>query len=60
MSIDARARTLRTEIDIANGDRDLVPGMYVEVAFQMKNAGGSEVPAAAVVSISDRPPLSRW
>jgi RND family efflux transporter MFP subunit len=53
MSIDKRARTLRTEVDLANGDRALVPGMYVEVAFQMKNNGVAEVPAAAVISRSD-------
>jgi hypothetical protein len=52
MSIDKRARTLRTEVDIANGDVDLVPGMYVEVAFQIKNDGVAEVPAAALISRS--------
>jgi RND family efflux transporter MFP subunit len=52
MSINARARTLRTEVDIPNDDRDLVPGMYVRVAFQMKSNGVADMPAAAVISRS--------
>jgi RND family efflux transporter MFP subunit len=47
-SINPRSRTLRTEIDIPNADARLVPGMYVEVSFTLKNAIGVQVPAAAL------------
>jgi RND family efflux transporter MFP subunit len=48
-AIDPRARTFRVELDIPNADRRLVPGLYVRVAFQLANAGMSQVPAAALV-----------
>jgi RND family efflux transporter MFP subunit len=48
MSINARARTLRVEVDIPNADRGLVPGMYVQAAFLMKSSGVAEVPAAGL------------
>jgi RND family efflux transporter MFP subunit len=48
-SINAQARTMRVEVDIANPARTLVPGMYVNVAFSLPARGLVEVPAAALV-----------
>jgi RND family efflux transporter MFP subunit len=49
MSIDPQTSTQRTEIDIKNPDMALVPGMYVQVAFELKQTGLPEVPAAAIL-----------
>jgi RND family efflux transporter MFP subunit len=48
-AIDPRARTFRAEMDIPNPDGRLVPGLYVQVAFELPNNGMSQVPAAALV-----------
>jgi RND family efflux transporter MFP subunit len=48
-AIDPSSRTFRAELDIANPDRRLVPGLYVQVGFQLQSAGMSQVPAAALV-----------
>jgi len=47
--IEAKARTLRVEIDLANEDHALVPGMYVDVSFSIATKGQLQVPAAALV-----------
>ncbi len=47
-AINPRSRTLRVEVDIPNADSRLVPGMYVEVRFSLRNAIGVQVPAAAL------------
>jgi RND family efflux transporter MFP subunit len=49
MSIDAQTRTQRTEVDVPNPDLKLVPGMYLNVTFQLKQRGLLEVPAAAIL-----------
>jgi len=49
MSIDPQTRTQRTEVDIPNPDLALVPGMYVQVTFQVAQTGSQEVPAAAIL-----------
>lgn len=48
-AIDPKARTFRVELDIPNPDRRLVPGLYVQVGFQLPNSSMSQVPAAALV-----------
>jgi RND family efflux transporter MFP subunit len=48
-SINAQARTMRVEVDMPNADHALVPGMYVNVAFQLPPRGLVEVPAAALI-----------
>jgi RND family efflux transporter MFP subunit len=48
-AIDPRARTLRVEIDIPNPRETLVPGMYVNVAFDLEARGLVQVPAGALV-----------
>jgi RND family efflux transporter MFP subunit len=48
-AINPQARTLRVEVDLPNGDRALVPGLYVDVSFQLQQSGLFQVPAAAMV-----------
>jgi RND family efflux transporter MFP subunit len=47
-AINPQSRTLRVEVDILNAGSRLVPGMYVEVSFTLKNPVGVQVPAAAL------------
>jgi len=47
--IEAKARTLKVEIDLPNEDHALVPGMYVDVNFSLATKGLLQVPAAALV-----------
>lgn len=47
-AVNPQARTFRVEVDIPNPKRRLVPGLYVQVAFQLQNSGLSQVPAAAL------------
>jgi RND family efflux transporter MFP subunit len=54
-AIDPKARTFRAELDIPNPDRRLVPGLYVQVGFQLQNSGMSQVPAAALLFSSGGP-----
>jgi RND family efflux transporter MFP subunit len=48
-SINSQARTMRVEVDIANADHRLIPGLYVNVAFGLPPKGAVEVPAAALL-----------
>ena len=54
-AIDPQARTFRAEIDLPNEESALLPGMYVQVAFQLANAGTVQVPASALVFRADGP-----
>ena len=54
-SINPKTRTLRVEADIPNPDHALVPGMYVNVDFQVPSEGSVQVPAASLVFRSDGP-----
>jgi RND family efflux transporter MFP subunit len=58
MSINARARTLKVEVDLPNADHGLVPGMYVRVGFQMKSRGVAELPAAGLTFRSNGPQVA--
>jgi RND family efflux transporter MFP subunit len=57
-AVDPKARTFRAELDIPNPDRRLVPGLYVQVSFQLQNSGLSQVPAAALVFRSSGPKVA--
>ena len=57
-AINPQARTLRVEIDIPNPDEVLVPGMYVDVAFQLQTSDMVQVPAAALVFRSSGPEVA--
>lgn len=47
-AIDPAMRTLKAEIDIPNPDASLMPGMYVQVAFDVRHGALIEVPASAL------------
>ena len=47
-ALDSQSRTLRVEVDIANGQQTLVPGMYVKVGFALQPKGAVQIPAAAL------------
>jgi RND family efflux transporter MFP subunit len=49
MSIDPQTRTERTEVDIPNNDLTLVPGMYLQLTFELSQRGFLQVPAAAIL-----------
>jgi RND family efflux transporter MFP subunit len=57
-AIDPKARTFRAELDIPNPDRQLVPGLYVQVGFQLENGGMNQVPAAALVFSAGGPKVA--
>ena len=57
-AIDPKARTLRVEVDIPNHDQALVPGMYVDVGFEIPTGGLPQVPAAALVFRSGGPEVA--
>jgi RND family efflux transporter MFP subunit len=57
-AMDPKSRTFRVEIDLANPDLALLPGMYVQVAFAMANHGTVQVPAAAMLFRSDGPQVA--
>ena len=58
-SINAQSRTMRVEVDMPNAAHALVPGMYVNVAFQLQPKGLVEVPAAALVFRSGGPQVAK-
>jgi RND family efflux transporter MFP subunit len=48
-SVDPRARTIRVEIDLDNEDLSLVPGLYVQVTFDVRSRPSVQVPASAML-----------
>jgi RND family efflux transporter MFP subunit len=58
-AINARARTLRVEVDLENKDDTLLPGLYVKVAFALPPKGLVQVPAAALLFRSTGPQVAR-
>jgi hypothetical protein len=58
-AINARARTLRVEVDLQNKDGSLLPGLYVKVAFALPPKGLVQVPAAALLFRSTGPQVAR-
>jgi RND family efflux transporter MFP subunit len=54
-AINPQARTFRVEMDLPNPNRRLVPGLYVQVAFQLPSSGLFAVPAAALLFTSEGP-----
>jgi len=57
-AIDPQARTLKVEVDLPNADQALVPGMYVDVAFDLSGGGLLQVPAAAMLFRSTGPQVA--
>jgi RND family efflux transporter MFP subunit len=57
-AINPKSRTLRVEIDLPNPDLALVPGLYVEVSFKLKNEGLIQAPAAALLFRASGPQVA--
>ena len=57
-AVDPTARTMNVEVDIANKDGSLVPGLYVDATFHLENGGVAEVPAAALSFRSKGPQVA--
>jgi RND family efflux transporter MFP subunit len=57
-AVDPQSRTLRVEVDIPNPDDLLVPGLYVQAAFQLEAKGRVQVPASAMVFRSKGPQVA--
>jgi RND family efflux transporter MFP subunit len=48
-SADPKARTLLVEVDLPNDDGALVPGIYVQVGFNLQAKASVQVPASAML-----------
>jgi RND family efflux transporter MFP subunit len=57
-AVNPMARTFRAELDIPNPKRALVPGLYVQVAFQLNNSGMYQVPAASLTFTPSGPKVA--
>ena len=57
-AIDPQARTLRVEVDLPNPDYVLVPGVYVDVNFEIPTGDLTQIPAAALVFRSGSPQVA--
>lgn len=57
-AINPQARTLKIEVDLPNADQSLVPGMYVDVAFEMAPGALLQVPAAALMFRTSGPQVA--
>jgi multidrug efflux pump subunit AcrA (membrane-fusion protein) len=53
-SLNPQARTLRTEIDVPNPNRKLLPGMYVQATITVQHPDLWTLPAAAVATEGDQ------
>jgi RND family efflux transporter MFP subunit len=57
-AINTQARTLKVEVDLPNDDLVLVPGMYVDVAFELAAGQLLQVPAAALMFRTSGPQVA--
>jgi len=57
-SIDPKARTLKVEVDLPNSHLSLVPGMYVQVEFDLKSRASAQIPAGALLFRSGGPQVA--
>jgi RND family efflux transporter MFP subunit len=57
-AINPGSRTLRVEVDIPNSNHVLVPGLYVQVRFDLETKGLVQVPAAALIFRSNGPQVA--
>lgn len=57
-AINPQARTLRVEVDVPNPPDVLVPGMYVDVTFELRARGAVQVPASAMIYRSRGPQVA--
>ena len=54
-SLDPKARTLRVEVDLANPERELRPGMYAYVTLRAELKDRFVIPAAALATVDGKP-----
>jgi RND family efflux transporter MFP subunit len=53
-ALDPATRTLRVEVDVPNPDKALLPGMYLQIRFNLEApAAVVQVPGAAVITRAD-------
>ena len=57
-AINPDSRTLRVEVDIPNSNHALVPGLYVQVRFDLETRGLLQLPAAALIFRSKGPQVA--
>lgn len=57
-AIDPTSSTMRVEVDVPNPTLTLVPGMYVQVHFDLKQQPALEVPASALIIRSSGPEMA--
>jgi RND family efflux transporter MFP subunit len=57
-AIDPQTRMLKVEVDIPNPDLTLMPGMYVQVRFDVSRDALVEVPASALIFKSTGPEVA--
>lgn len=57
-SIDPISRTLKVEVDVTNTDLKLLPGMYVQVSFNLLQKPLLEVPASAMLFRASGPEVA--
>jgi RND family efflux transporter MFP subunit len=58
VALDATARTLRTEIHIANSDLTLAPGMYADVTFSVPRAAHTFlIPTNSLITRAEGPQI---
>jgi RND family efflux transporter MFP subunit len=53
-AVDPLTRTLRVEVDVPNPDRELLPGMYLQVRFKLDSPSNAVwLPGAAITTRAD-------
>ena len=52
--VDPVSRTVKVRIEVANGERRLLPGMYARVTFDDARRAVVVVPASAIVTVEER------
>ena len=57
-AIDPQTRTLKVEVDIPNPDLMLMPGMYVQIRFDISREALLEIPASALLFRSAGPQVA--
>ena len=57
-AINPDSRTLRVEVDIPNSNHALVPGLYVQVRFDLETRGSVQLRAAALIFRSKGPQVA--
>ena len=48
-ALNPSSRTLRVEVDLPNPDLTLLPGMYVQVSFELPQPSQLQIPASAIL-----------